>query len=65
MVTHNENLADIYASRIIKLSDGVIISDSNPYETKEEADLYTLPKTKMSLLTALGLSLNNIKSSYR
>lgn len=62
MVTHNENLADIYASRIIKLSDGVIISDSNPYETKEENDLYTLPKTKMSLLTALGLSLNNIKT---
>ena len=62
MVTHNENLADIYASRIIKLSDGVIISDSNPYETKEETDLYTLPKTKMSLLTALGLSLNNIKT---
>ena len=62
MVTHNENLADIYASRIIKLSDGVIISDSNPYETKEETNLYTLPKTKMSLLTALGLSLNNIKT---
>lgn len=62
MVTHNENLADIYASRIIKLSDGVIISDSNPYETKEESDLYTLPKIKMSLLTALGLSLNNIKT---
>ena len=62
MVTHNENLADIYASRIIKLSDGVIISDSNPYETKEETDLYTLPKTKMSLLTALGLSFNNIKT---
>lgn len=62
MVTHNENLADMYASRIIKLSDGVIISDSNPYETKEESDLYTLPKTKMSLLTALGLSLNNIKT---
>lgn len=62
MVTHNENLADIYASRIIKLSDGVIISDSNPYETKKETDLYTLPKTKMSLLTALGLSLNNIKT---
>lgn len=62
MVTHNESLADIYASRIIKLSDGVIISDSKPYETKEETDLYTLPKTKMSLLTALGLSLNNIKT---
>ena len=62
MVTHNEELAGIYASRIIKLSDGVITSDSNPYETKKETDLYTLPKTKMSLLTALGLSLNNIKT---
>lgn len=62
MVTHNEELANIYANRIIKLSDGVIVSDSNPYSEKEQDSTYTLPKTKMSLLTALGLSLNNIKT---
>lgn len=62
MVTHNEELANIYANRIIKLSDGVIVSDSNPYSEKEQDSTYTLPKTKMSVLTALGLSLNNIKT---
>ena len=62
MVTHNEELANIYANRIIKLSDGVIVSDSNPYSKEEQDSTYTLPKTKMSVLTALGLSLNNIKT---
>lgn len=62
MVTHNEELANIYANRIIKLSDGVIVSDSNPYSEKEQDSTYSLPKTKMSVLTALGLSLNNIKT---
>ena len=62
MVTHNDTLADIYASRIIKLSDGKIISDSNPYETQNENKDYNLKRTKMSFFTALGLSLNNIKT---
>lgn len=62
MVTHNDTLADIYASRIIKLSDGKIVSDSNPYDAKEEKTEYSLKKTKMSFFTALGLSLNNIKT---
>lgn len=62
MVTHNEELADIYASRIIKLSDGEVVSDSNPYKLEEQKEAYVLPKTKMSFLTALGLSLNNIKT---
>ena len=62
MVTHNDTLADIYASRIIKLSDGKIISDSNPYEAKKENKEYNLKRTKMSFITALGLSLNNIKT---
>lgn len=62
MVTHNDTLADIYASRIIKLSDGKIISDSNPYDAKEEKTEYSLKRTKMSFFTALGLSLNNIKT---
>ena len=62
MVTHNAALADIYASRIIKLSDGKIVSDSNPYEAKVEDNEYNLKRTKMSFITALGLSLNNIKT---
>lgn len=62
MVTHNAALADIYASRIIKLSDGKIVSDSNPYEAKGEDKEYNLKRTKMSFITALGLSLNNIKT---
>ena len=62
MVTHNDTLADTYASRIIKLSDGKIVSDSNPYDAKEEKTEYSLKRTKMSFLTALGLSLNNIKT---
>ncbi len=62
MVTHNDTLADIYASRIIKLSDGQIVSDSNPYEIQEENQDYNLKRTKMSFITALGLSLNNIKT---
>lgn len=62
MVTHNDTLADIYASRIIKLSDGKIISDSNPYEAQNENKDYNLKRTKMSFFTALGLSLNNIKT---
>ena len=62
MVTHNDTLADIYASRIIKLSDGKIVSDSNPYEAQNENKDYNLKRTKMSFFTALGLSLNNIKT---
>ena len=62
MVTHNAALADIYASRIIKLSDGKIVSDSNPYEAKVEDNEYNLKRTKMNFITALGLSLNNIKT---
>lgn len=62
MVTHNAALADIYASRIIKLSDGKIVSDSNPYEAKGKYKEYNLKRTKMSFITALGLSLNNIKT---
>lgn len=61
MVTHNPELADKYSTRIIKLLDGNIISDSNPYEGKEEHKEHTkVKKTSMSFLTALSLSLNNL-----
>ncbi len=66
MVTHNPELADEYANRIITLKDGQITSDSNPYDGKVKTDLNVTEskkkskKTKMSFRTALTLSLNNL-----
>ena len=62
MVTHNPELANEYSNRIIKLSDGKVVSDSNPYNGSENtADkMLKKEKTSMSMLTALGLSLNNL-----
>ncbi|MBR1377175.1 MAG: ATP-binding cassette domain-containing protein [Bacilli bacterium] len=62
MVTHNPDLAKEYSTRIIKLKDGKVIDDTNPYN-KENEKLEKNVKTKktsMSLLTALSLSLNNL-----
>lgn len=66
MVTHNPELADQYATRIITLKDGKITSDSNPYDGKvktnqnEEEVARKQKKTKMSFFTALSLSLKNL-----
>ncbi len=75
MVTHNPELAETYSTRIIKLLDGLVIDDSNPYTSEPEItpDPETLPvknakkakkdktkKTSMSFFTALSLSLNNL-----
>ncbi len=60
MVTHNEEIANEYSSRIIKLSDGIIIEDSNPIDKIDKNNTYKLKKTSMSFLTALNLSLRNI-----
>ena len=73
MVTHNPELAEKYSSRIIRLLDGKIIDDSNPYHPSEftatSADTADKKKSKkkdksgktsMSMLTALSLSLNNL-----
>jgi len=62
MVTHNPELANEYADRIIEMKDGKIVSDSNPYKSKDSDNEYKLNKTKMSFFTALHLSLNNIKT---
>lgn len=63
MVTHNPELAKEYSTRIIKLKDGKVIDDSNPYNPdktrtikKDESN----HKTSMSIFTALGLSFNNL-----
>ena len=66
MVTHNPELAKEYATRIITLKDGVITSDSDPYDGKLRTDLDLVEsekkskKTKMRFATAFGLSLNNL-----
>ncbi|MBQ9553057.1 MAG: ABC transporter ATP-binding protein, partial [Clostridia bacterium] len=75
MVTHNPDLAEQYANRIIRLSDGEITDDSNPYADEEcEKDQENLPppkkrkkgrqskeeRTSMSFGTSLGLSFNNL-----
>ncbi|MBO5096491.1 MAG: ABC transporter ATP-binding protein/permease [Bacilli bacterium] len=66
MVTHNPELAQEYSTRIIKLKDGEVIDDSNPYDgkkdTKEslEIEKQKSKKTSMNLKTALSLSLNNL-----
>ena len=60
MVTHNEDIANEYASRIIRLSDGEILEDSNPVKNIQDHSDYHLQKTAMSFITALNLSLRNI-----
>ena len=63
MVTHNPELAKEYSTRIIELKDGELISDSNPIKKEEKDDSeIVIKKTKMSFLTALKLSFNNIKT---
>lgn len=62
MVTHNPELADQYANRIIRLKDGQIVSDTNPLDPeKEEQHPGAAPrKVSMSLFTAISLSLSNL-----
>ncbi len=66
MVTHNPELAKKYSSRIVKLLDGKIIDDSNPYKSSEE-DVKKARnkkdksgKASMKFTTAVRLSLNNL-----
>lgn len=63
MVTHNPELAEEYANRIIRLKDGEIISDTAPYTSQTAEEHTTKKKTKktsMSFFTALSLSFNNL-----
>ena len=63
MVTHNPNLANQYANRIIEMKDGKIISDSNPSKEKENnQNIFQISKTSMKFWTALHLSFNNLKT---
>lgn len=62
MVTHNPDLAKQYSTRIIRLLDGEIQSDSDPVSEQEKIDVSqeNLAKPSMSFKTALSLSLNNL-----
>ena len=63
MVTHNPDLAKQYSTRIVKLKDGKIIDDSNPFDGKEETiNEEKIKRSSMSLLTAIALSKNNLKT---
>lgn len=66
MVTHNPELAEQYATRIVKLRDGKIRSDSDPFLIEEGAQAEpqhkNMGKSSMSFLTALSLSFNNLKT---
>lgn len=62
MVTHNPDIAEKYADRIIRFNDGKIISDSHPHQERPKPEGFNLKKTSMSFLTALNLSFNNIRT---
>ena len=65
MVTHNPELAEEYATRIVRVKDGRITGDSDPFEPEANPDAAApvhknLGKASMSFLTALALSFNNL-----
>lgn len=63
MVTHNPELAEQYSTRIIRLADGLLVDDTNPYEGVEYGVSTSRPtgrRTSMGLLTALSLSFSNL-----
>ncbi|MBE6917749.1 MAG: ABC transporter ATP-binding protein/permease [Ruminococcaceae bacterium] len=64
MVTHNPELAEQYATRIVKLRDGRITDDSDPYEIAQEDEAVhrNMGKASMSFATALSLSFKNLLS---
>ena len=60
MVTHNTELAETYSTRIVRIKDGQIIGDSNPYKEINENDNFKTRKIKLGLPTAISLSFNNL-----
>ena len=66
MVTHNPELAERYATRIVQLKDGVILSDTQPYQPDvtqlAPAVHKNMGRSSMSLLTSMALSFNNLKT---
>ncbi|MGO5541634.1 ABC transporter ATP-binding protein/permease [Blautia sp. HCP3S3_H10_1] len=63
MVTHNPELAERYSTRLVKLLDGQIVSDSNPYTPDETPAVpQKRKKISMSFSTALSLSFDNLRT---
>ncbi|MCD8149060.1 MAG: ATP-binding cassette domain-containing protein [Clostridiales bacterium] len=67
MVTHNPELAETYATRIVRLKDGRICADSNPYvpetgKTEQPAIHANMGRSAMSPWTAITLSFNNLRT---
>lgn len=62
MVTHNPELAKVYSTRIVRMQDGQILSDTDPYDpgAEQPSAVISNEKTSMSFGTALSLSLNNL-----
>lgn len=68
MVTHNPELAEKYSTRIIKLLDGEVISDSNPFKDDEKVELVESSdskKSKLGFWSAFKLSARNLKSKFK
>ena len=66
MVTHNEELANLFSTRIIKLFDGKVINDNNPTTVHTEQSEAKIKKRKvtMSFFSAMVLSLKNLLTKY-
>ena len=63
MVTHNPELAKNYATRVIDMRDGEVLNDSNPIkESEKDTKEYKIKRTSMGFMSALHLSLNNIRT---
>lgn len=67
MVTHNPELAEKYSTRIVKLLDGELTFDSNPFNPQEEekSQVEKVKKPKLSFWTAFKLSARNLKSKFK
>lgn len=71
MVTHNPEIAEKYSTRIVKLLDGVVVSDSDPYDDRTEKELSVAPKkqiskkSRLSFMQAFRLSARNLKSKLK
>lgn len=75
MVTHNPELANKYATRIVKMKDGLIVDDSNPFDGEEAIEVKEEPvneiskgrkkRSSMSFLTASALSASNLLSKFK
>lgn len=60
MVTHNPELAEKYSTRIVKIRDGVIFDDSDPYEKKTDEENFKTRRLNLGIKQALNLSFNNL-----